>query len=82
MPSVRIPDGNLVRVLTEGLREWVRIGMLRRRYGEVIGRRRALEKKTEFFSRPPGLASLVGALERLKRKKLRLMPMIFHSERR
>jgi hypothetical protein len=68
IPGVRIPDGNLVRVLMEGLREWVRIGVLHRRYVEVVAPKSALEKKTELLSRTPTLTSLAEAIKRLKRK--------------
>ncbi len=70
VPMVRIPDGNLVRVLVEALREWVRIGVLRRRFVEVAAVARNVAAETELLSRPPSLTSLVEAIERLKSKSL------------
>ena len=70
VPTVRIPDGNLVRVLVEALREWVRIGVLRRRFAEVASVASILAAETELLSRPPSLTSLVEAIERLKSKSL------------
>ena len=70
VPTVRIPDGNLVRVLVEALREWVRIGVLRRRFAEVAAVTGNLAAETELLSRPPSLTSLVEAIERLKTKSL------------
>jgi hypothetical protein len=68
IPGVRIPDGNLVRVLMEGLREWVRIGVLQSRFKNVLNSKAAVEEKTELLSRPPSLTSLAEAIRRLKLK--------------
>ena len=68
IPGVRIPDGNLVRVLMEGLREWVRIGVLHRRFAELAKARPDLQPETELLSRPPSLTSLAEAIKRLKIK--------------
>jgi hypothetical protein len=70
IPAVRIPDGNLVRVLVEALREWVRIGVLRRRFTELSGAESKVGAETELLSRPPSLTSLVEAVDRLKKKSL------------
>ena len=70
IPGVRIPDGNLVRVLLEALREWVRIGILRRRFTEVLKTKPEMAKLTELLSRPPSLTSLAMAVKRLKEKKM------------
>lgn len=67
IPGVRIPDGNLVRVLMEALREWVRIGILRSRFMEVVRTKPALMSETELLSRPPSLTSLAEAIKRLKK---------------
>ena len=53
VPGVLIPDGNLVRVIAEALREWVRIGVLRRRYDEIAPPSSPLAQRTELLSRPP-----------------------------
>ena len=68
IPGVRIPDGNLVRVLMEALREWVRIGILRRRFREVVKPNSPREKKTILLSRPPSLTSLAEAMKQLKER--------------
>jgi hypothetical protein len=82
IPGVRIPDGNLVRVLVEALREWVRIGILRRRFMEVVKTNAAFESETELLSRAPSLTSLAEAIKRLKEKKAKLdAPVrIVHAE--
>jgi hypothetical protein len=68
IPGVRIPDGNLVRVLMEGLREWVRIGILGRRFREVVKPNSPREKETVLLSRPPSLTSLAEAMKVLRER--------------
>lgn len=81
IPGVRIPDGNLVRVLMEALREWVRIGILRRRFMEVVKTNAALGAETQLLSRPPSLTSLAEAIKRLKREAKPDAPVrIVHAE--
>ena len=66
IPGVRIPDGNLVRVLIEALREWVRIGILTRRFEHIPAC--AAFACTELLSRTPGLTALSAAIDRLKKR--------------
>lgn len=81
IPGVRIPDGNLVRVLMEALREWVRIGILQRRFLEVVGTNPGLKTDAELLSRPPSLTSLAEAIKRLKAKAQPGAPVrIVHAE--
>jgi hypothetical protein len=81
IPGVRIPDGNLVRVLMEGLREWVRIGVLHRRFAEVLSSNAALGNETELLSRCPSLTSLAEAIKRLRRKAGAQAPVrVVHAE--
>ena len=79
VPGVRIPDGNLVRVLAEALREWVRIGILRRRCAAAVAGS-ALAARAEFLSRTPTLASLAGALDRLAARQAPPDALIVHPE--
>lgn len=66
IPSVRIPDGNLVRILIEGIREWVRIAVLYSRYEAAL--KTLTLPHCELLSRQPSLISLAEAVERLKSK--------------
>lgn len=68
VPGVRIPDGNLVRVLMEALREWVRIGVLHRRFTELVAGNVVTAQQTELLSRSPTLTSLAEAIKRLQGK--------------
>lgn len=68
VPTVRIPDGNLVRVLLEAFQEWVRIGVLHRRFAEVVKPGTPLSETTEFLSRPPTLTSLAESIKRLRKR--------------
>ena len=52
--------------MIEGLREWVRIGILQRRFREVVQADPALKEETELLSRPPSLTSLAEAIKRLR----------------
>jgi hypothetical protein len=80
VPGVRIPDGNLVRVLAEALREWVRIGVFRGRCTAAIAGNASLAKRTEFLSRPPTVESLDGALERLQARAAPKNALIVHPD--
>jgi len=81
IPGVRIPDGNLVRVLMEGLREWVRIGVLHRRFAELIATKVVSAQETELLSRAPTLTSLAEAIKRLRGKaKTQDAVRVVHAE--
>jgi hypothetical protein len=81
IPGVRIPDGNLVRVLQEGLREWVRIGVVRRRFAEVLKTDSSLGAKTELLCRPLTLTALAEAIKRLRKKADTAAPVrVVHAE--
>jgi hypothetical protein len=65
----------------EALREWVRIGILRRRFMEVVRTNAALEIETELLSRAPSLTSLAEAIRRLKEKAKPDAPVrVVHAE--
>lgn len=82
IPGVRIPDGNLVRVLVEALREWVRIGILQRRFTEALKTQKNGAQQTRLLSRAPSLTSLTAAVRGLKDEKVdRQAPVqIVHAE--
>jgi hypothetical protein len=80
IPGVRIPDGNLVRVLLEGLREWVRIAVARRRFSEIIRVNPALDQQTEFLCRTPSTTALLAARARLLAKGAASNAILVHAE--
>lgn len=80
VPTVRIPDGNLVRVLLEALREWVRIGVLKERFRSKTMTKHGLPTKSESISRPPSITSLKGAMNRLKARGAPDDSFIVHPE--
>lgn len=67
MPSVRIPDGNLFRVLNAALRESLRYLLFQRKIKEMIVSG-AIASSTEVipFSYPPSMAALLRACAQLK----------------
>ena len=67
VPTVRIPDGNLVRVIGEALREWVRVDVMRRRFEEVRKHWQKRSRRLEFLCRAPEVSALVSAIARLER---------------
>ncbi len=80
VPAVRIPDGNLVRVLGEALREWVRISVLRRRFQALAAIRPAITKEAALICRPPTNTALFGAVDRLKAAGAGEKAILVHSE--
>jgi len=82
IPGVRIPDGNLVRVIVEALREWVRIGILRRRFSAALKSNPGREAETRLLSRSPSLTSLAAAVRDLKNKSVdpQALVRIVHAE--
>ena len=68
IPCVRIPDGNLIRILLEALREWVRIAVLQRRFRAAVSPGSEEDKRTELLSRAPSLTALAEAINRLVEK--------------
>jgi len=80
IPGVRIPDGNLVRVLLEGLREWVRIGVARRRFREIVRDDPKLDQRTEFLCRTPSATALLAARARLLAKGAPPDAVLVHAE--
>lgn len=62
MPSVRIPDGNLLRILNAALRESLRYLLFQRRVREI-----KIDKNTSLkvFSYPPRCLRLLRACEEL-----------------
>lgn len=65
IPGVRIPDGNLLRIIFEGIREWVRIAILQRRFDSVLSVTPRVGNTTTLLSRSPSLMSLVAAVKKL-----------------
>jgi len=80
IPGVRIPDGNLVRVLLEGLREWVRIAVARRRFREIVRDDPKLDQRTEFLGRTPSATALLAARARLLAKGAPPDAVLVHAE--
>jgi hypothetical protein len=80
IPGVRIPDGNLVRVLLEGLREWVRIAVARRRFREIVRNDPKLDQRTEFLGRTPSPTALLAARARLLAKGAPADAVLVHAE--
>ena len=65
VPTVSVADGNVLRILVEALREWVRIATFRRRVAAVLAANPSLEKRVETICRPPSPAALAAALARM-----------------
>jgi len=82
IPGVRIPDGNLVRVIAEALREWVRVGILRRRFSAALKDQPGRKAETRLLSRAPSLTSLAAAIRDLKKEKVdpQALVRIVHAE--
>jgi hypothetical protein len=70
-----------VRMIMEASREWVRIGILRRRFIEVVNSNATLQTDAELLSRPPSLTSLAEAIKRLRSKAQKDSPVrVVHAE--
>jgi hypothetical protein len=68
VPTVRIPDGNLVRVLHAALREGLRFALFKRRVEEMRRAGRfASNAKLKVFSFAPSMAALLRACQSLAR---------------
>lgn len=81
MPSVRIPDGNLIRILNAALRESLRYLLFQRRIIEML-KNGDIPKgaKLEVFSYPPSMSALVCAIQKLNSISSNKPKMIFYPD--
>ena len=69
MPSVRIPDGNLFRVINAALRESLRHLMFQRRVKEMQSRGVFRGFMVKPFSYPPSMTAIINACGKIKNSK-------------